>query len=103
MRRPEQPHGKIEKISIPDDDVGGWIETLWKNNFTPEEIDEILIQNNDEYARQKIRAKIPDLFERNREFLERHGLSDKLPEADQQAVEKWLEDLLIKELREGGH
>ena len=43
----------IERIRIPDEDMRGWIETLYKGGFDEQEIDRILINLNKTYARMK--------------------------------------------------
>ena len=40
----------IEKITIPDDDMVGWIKVLHEGGFSDEEIDSILSHLNSTYA-----------------------------------------------------
>ncbi len=49
-----KPGEKIEKISIPDDDVINWMKTLRKEGFSKEEIDTIMSHANVTY-RKKLR------------------------------------------------
>ncbi len=43
--------GEVIRISIPDDEVVGWMQTLREGGFNDEEIDKILSHLNSEYAR----------------------------------------------------
>lgn len=45
---------KITKIKIPDKDVQNWIKTLMEENFSTEEIDQILSNLNDKYKEIKL-------------------------------------------------
>lgn len=46
--------GKIEKISVPDSDMAGWIKVLMEAGFSEEERDEILINLNKTYRDAKL-------------------------------------------------
>lgn len=45
--------GKKVELSIPDDDMAGWIKTLREGNFSQDEIDAILSHLNKPYRDQK--------------------------------------------------
>jgi len=51
---------KIKKVSVPDEDVPGWIKALHEGGFDGEEIDSILGNLNLTYKK----AKYSDLIER---------------------------------------
>lgn len=65
---------KITKITIPDEDMRGWIETLFKEGFKQEEIDLILGHLSKEYARirgiDSVEKRLTDF---KKYFLEEHG------------------------------
>lgn len=44
---------KIQKITIPDDDMPGWIKTLHEGGFSSEQIDAILSHLNATYEGKK--------------------------------------------------
>ena len=61
---------RIEKISIPDDDMVGWIETLRSGNYSEKEIDGILSKLNRPYRDkahpdwiEKVLADVESLLE----------------------------------------
>lgn len=61
---------RIEKISIPDDDMVGWIETLRSGNYSEKEIDGILSKLNRTYRDkahpdwiEKVLADVESLLE----------------------------------------
>ncbi len=69
----------IEKISIPNDDVPGWMQTLREGGFTDEEIDTMLVHLNPTYAGEKQKVAIEqELTKMNNEITLRRGypLSD---------------------------
>ena len=45
---------KIEKIRIPDEDIGEWTRVLRGEGFSNKDIDSMLSHLNKEYARQSI-------------------------------------------------
>ncbi|MDZ7611675.1 MAG: hypothetical protein U5L10_02835 [Candidatus Moranbacteria bacterium] len=55
---------KIEKMRIPDEDAGNWINTLRESGFSQDEIDEAMVMLNDEYANLK-----PEIYEENIEKM----------------------------------
>lgn len=53
MNKKLEQIGKIENISIPDDDVAGWLEVFRELNMSPDEIDQTMSRLNKTYRVQK--------------------------------------------------
>jgi hypothetical protein len=45
---------KITGLSIPDEDMPGWIRVLRESDLTNEEVEQILLINNKTYARETL-------------------------------------------------
>ena len=58
MNREKGLGGKIEKVTIPDSDMPGWIEVMRNSDLNQEEIDWFLARLNSTYAKAK---GIPDI------------------------------------------
>ncbi|MDP1688564.1 MAG: hypothetical protein Q8L47_00300 [bacterium] len=64
----------IEKISVPDDDMPGWIKLLHESNITDEEIDRILTHLNETYADKSRETTInKELRKMEAEVINRRG------------------------------
>jgi len=60
--------GRIEKMSIPDEDMAGWIKNLIEAGFSAEERDEIFIHLNKTYRDAKL--SLEEQIEREIKLLE---------------------------------
>ncbi len=64
----------IEKLTIPDEDVPGWMQTLREGGFTDTEIDSILSNLNSTYSHEKRKGYIEaELLKMGNEIYERRG------------------------------
>ena len=69
--RPPRQDGKAgENVSIPDEDMAGWMQTLREGNYTDAEIEAILSDHNAAYYEQKLSKDAKDQFERTLKGLE---------------------------------
>ncbi len=81
------PH--IEKITLPDSDMPGWIEVFRNSDMKPEEIDFVLSQLNQTYAEKKgivnVDAELKKIESR---LLKEHGrmLTDEQREYMKQSI-----------------
>lgn len=53
MKKKFEQIRSIKNISIPDDDVAGWMEVFRKLNMSPDEIDQTMARLNRTYRIQK--------------------------------------------------
>lgn len=63
MKSPERVNERITKITIPDEDMPGWIEVLRQTGFTDAEMDEIFGRLNKEYRKVKGKKRAEILVE----------------------------------------
>jgi len=69
-----QPGEKIEKITVPDEEVVDWIRTLQEGGMSSEEIDLIMSNLNQTYAGKKQSGFIENEFMKIRDqLLEKHN------------------------------
>ena len=65
---------KIQKITIPDSDMPGWIKTLYEAGFTDAQIDSFFIPLNATYAGKKKEEYVnQELSKMEREVADRRG------------------------------
>ena len=84
---------KIERISIPDDDMPGWIQTLHEAGFSTNEIDSILVYLNDTYADIKTVENInKELARMEEEVRSRRGSG--FTEEERESIRKGIESRL---------
>jgi len=60
---------QIIGMSVPDDDVPGWIQTLHEGGFSTKEIDSILGHLNKEYFNHTLEGKIDQVLKQEIEYL----------------------------------
>lgn len=74
MSREKGLGGKIEKVTIPDSDMPGWIEIMQNSGLSQEEIDSFLARLNSTYAKAKGIPDIEGELAKMEEYLEKeHG------------------------------
>jgi len=81
---------KIQKITIPDDDMSDWIKTLYAGGFTDAEIDSILSHLNATYVGKKREGYVnQELSKMEAEISKRrgYGFSDKEKTAIREGIE----------------
>lgn len=83
----QHPEGKITGLRIPDEDMSGWIKTLYEAGFSQEEMDKILSHLNQTYA-EKVDKGMNDL---NWNVLE-DRIGRPLTDAERAQVKKAFED-----------
>lgn len=92
-----EPGSEITRISIPDDDMIGWIETLRAGGFGAEEMDSILEHLNDQYFEVKNKKIIDESLREGVGSLEK-TIGRKLT---QEEIDK-LRQLAKKHIRDQG-
>lgn len=67
---------RIEKIRIPDEDVGEWREVLHKAGLSFEQIDDFMIRLNKTYAEVSrfIDQEVEKVFQNEKAHLEGYGV-----------------------------
>lgn len=70
-RETSENHSEITRISVPDDDMIGWIKALHEGGFSAEEIDSILEHLNDQYFEVKNQKVIDESLREGVGRLER--------------------------------
>lgn len=61
MRR--RNNEKVIGMQIPDKEVPGWIKVLYENGFTPEEVDDLMSDLNEEYFRHTKEGQMQTVLE----------------------------------------
>jgi hypothetical protein len=82
--------GRVEGLSIPDEDVRGWLQTLIEGGFTDHEIDAILSHNNYKYLDAKIGNQVDARFEAGVQEIEK-TLNRQMTAAEKDKYRKLLE------------
>ena len=88
--------GDIERVTIPDSDMRGWIEALHNSGLTQAELDAFFARMNATYAKQKSTPDIEgELAELEEQLRTEHGIrwTDEQREYMRKGVEqRWREE-----------
>ena len=91
MERPNienTPVRRIERVTIPNEDVRNWIRTLKENGFSKEEIKMLLNDTNPEYAEQNLPERLRDALHNAVKLLERGRDSELTPGEKMELIKK---------------